>query len=166
MSNSWNSKHCLPILYHQTRPPHRGIHLIPQLKINLVQVETFCRGLSIDVDKTNVAELAECGRARWKIENETFNVLKTRGYNLEHNFGHGDNHLAAVLATLNLLAFAIHTACDLLEGLWRVARKAMAARYRFFDHIRTIVCYMVFPNWGALMRTLLTGQPPPAGLPP
>ena len=121
---------------------------------------------SIDVDKTNVAELAECGRARWKIENETFNVLKTRGYNLEHNFGHGDNHLAAVLATLNLLAFAIHTACDLLEGLWRVARKAMAARYRFFDHIRTIVCYMVFPNWGALMRTLLTGQPPPAGLPP
>lgn len=121
---------------------------------------------SIDVDETNVAELAECGRARWKIENETFNVLKTRGYNLEHNFGHGDNHLAAVLATLNLLAFAIHTACDLLEGLWRAARKAMAARYRFFDHIRTIVCYMVFPNWGALMRTLLTSHPPPTVLPP
>ena len=25
-----------------------------------------------------VAELAACGRARWKIENETFNVLKTK----------------------------------------------------------------------------------------
>ena len=37
----------------------------------------------------NVVELAACGRARWKIENETFNVLKTKGYNLEHNFGHG-----------------------------------------------------------------------------
>ncbi len=36
----------------------------------------------------SVAELAACGRARWKIENETFNVLKCSGYNLEHNFGH------------------------------------------------------------------------------
>ena len=41
------------------------------------------------VNAGNVAELAACGRARWKIENETFNVLKTNGYNLEHNFGHG-----------------------------------------------------------------------------
>lgn len=121
---------------------------------------------SIDVDETNVAELADCGRARWKIENETFNVLKTRGYNLEHNFGHGDNHLAAVLASLNLLAFAMHTVCDVLEAIWKAARKTIAARYRFFDHIRTIVCYMVFPNWGALMRTLIDGQPPPAVRPP
>jgi hypothetical protein len=46
-----------------------------------------------------VAELAACGRARWKIENETFNVLKTKGYNLEHNFGHGKKTLASVLVT-------------------------------------------------------------------
>ena len=36
---------------------------------------------------------AACGWARWKIENETFNVLKNNGYNPEHNFGHGkQNH--------------------------------------------------------------------------
>jgi hypothetical protein len=29
------------------------------------------------------------GRARWKIENETFNTLKNQGYNFEHNYGHG-----------------------------------------------------------------------------
>ena len=58
----------------------------------------------------NVAELAACGRARWKIENETFNVLKTNGYNLEHNFGHGKKTLASILVTLNLLAFGFHTA--------------------------------------------------------
>jgi len=45
---------------------------------------SFVTDLSIDA--SNVAELADCGRARWKIENETFNVLKTKGYNLEHNF--------------------------------------------------------------------------------
>jgi hypothetical protein len=57
-------------------------------------------------------ELAACDRARWKIENESFNTLKTEGYNLEHNFGHGKKHLSAVLATLNLLAFAFHTVAE------------------------------------------------------
>ena len=44
--------------------------------------------------------------AKAGIENETFNVLKTNGYNLEHNFGHGKEILASVLVTLNPLAFA------------------------------------------------------------
>jgi hypothetical protein len=59
--------------------------------------------------RDTVVERAACGRAPWKIENESFNVLKTQGYNIEHNFGHGKQNLAIVLATLNLLAFAIHT---------------------------------------------------------
>ena len=40
------------------------------------------------------------GRARWKSENETNNVLKTKGYHLEHNFGHGKENLCALLATM------------------------------------------------------------------
>jgi hypothetical protein len=52
----------------------------------------------LEVTRKIVAELAAGGRARWKIENETFNVLKTKGYNLENNFGHGKQHLATVLA--------------------------------------------------------------------
>ena len=63
----------------------------------------------LPVTRENVAELAACARARWKIENESFNVLKNRGYHLERNFGHGNEHLAALLACFNLLAFAIHT---------------------------------------------------------
>jgi hypothetical protein len=53
----------------------------------------------LPVAAANVAELAACGRARWKIENETFNVLKTNGYNLEHNFGHGRETLASLLVS-------------------------------------------------------------------
>jgi hypothetical protein len=30
------------------------------------------------------------GRARWKIENETFNTLKNQGYNFEHNYPYND----------------------------------------------------------------------------
>ena len=62
------------------------------------------------VSRENVEDIAACARARWKIENETFNVLINNGYHLEHNFGHGKQHLAMIFATLNLLAFAIHTA--------------------------------------------------------
>ena len=108
-----------------------------------------------------VAELAACGRARWKIENETFNVLKTNGYNLEHNFGHGKKTLASVLVTLNLLAFAFHTVCDRLEDLWIAAREAKRVRKRFFEHIRTITAYLVFPDWETLMTTLIKSKPPP-----
>jgi hypothetical protein len=68
---------------------------------------SFVTDLAVTAD--TVAELAACGRARWEIENETFNVLKTGRYNLEHSFGHGKETLADVLVALNLLAFAFHT---------------------------------------------------------
>jgi len=70
--------------------------------------EAFVTSLPLTVD--NVVEVAACARARWKIENESFNVLKNHGYHLEHNFGHGKQHLAQVFVLLNLLAFAFHAA--------------------------------------------------------
>lgn len=114
------------------------------------------------VSKDNVAELAACGRARCKIENETFNTLKTKGYNLEHNFGHGKHHLAAFLATLNLIAFAMHTVADLADASWREARKAVGTRRRFFEDLRALTTYLVFPSWALLVETLTAGKPPPA----
>lgn len=82
----------------------------------------------LPVHRDNVAELAACGRARWKIENETFNVLKTKGYDLERNFGHGKRHLTSTLATLDLLAFAVHTVCDLGDRAWKAARRELVVR--------------------------------------
>ena len=116
---------------------------------------------SLAVTRENVVEVAACARARWKIENESFNVLKNNGYHLEHNFGHGKQNLAMLFAAMNLLAFAMHAACDLIEGLWIKAREAKRARKRFFEHIRTITAYLVFPDWKTLMETLITSKPPP-----
>ena len=118
----------------------------------------------LPVSAANVAELAACGRARWKIENETFNTLKTKGYNLEHNFGHGKEHLSTLLATMNLIAFAMHTVADLVDAAWKAARAAVGARKRFFEELRSITTYLVFPNWPVLIETLITGKPPPTVL--
>ena len=116
---------------------------------------------SLPVARDTVAELVACARARWKVENESFNVLKSNGYHLEHNFGHGKQNLAMMFAAMNLLAFALHTICDGLEPLWTAARTAKRARTRFFEHIRTITAYLVFPNWTTLMQTLIDSRPPP-----
>ncbi len=116
---------------------------------------------SLPVTRDTVAELVACARARWKIENESFNVLKSNGYHLEHNFGHGKQNLAMMFAAMNLLAFALHTICDALEQFWINARTAKRARTRLFEHIRTITAYLVFPDWTTLMQTLIDSKPPP-----
>jgi len=115
----------------------------------------------LPVNAHTVADLASAGRARWKIENETFNVLKTKGYNLEHNFGHGKNNLSAMLATLNLIAFAIHTAAELADEAWKTAMKTAGARARFFNHLRSLTVFILFPSWKVLLDTLAFKAPPP-----
>ncbi len=116
----------------------------------------------LPVSTETVADLAACGRARWKIENETFNVLKTGGYNLEHNFGHGKETLANLLATLNLLAFAFHAVSQIAVLAWKNAVAARGASYRFFEHLRTITAYVIFPDW----HTLLVAIANPKARPP
>ena len=81
-------------------------------------------------------------------------MLKTNGYNLEHNFGHGKETLASVLVVLNLLAFAFHTAATLAALAWRQAVIARGATYRFFEHLRTITAYVVFQDWDHLLRSI------------
>ncbi len=116
---------------------------------------------SLPVCKNNVAEIAACGRARWKIENESFNVMKNHGYELEHSFGHGETFLAMTLAAFNLLAFAWHTALDLLEPPWQAARQAAAKRTSFFAHLLMLTAYAVFPSWQIFLESLATFTIPP-----
>ena len=118
----------------------------------------------LPVDERTVVDLADCARARWKIENETFNTLKNNGYNLEHNFGHGKLNLASVLVSLNLLAFAMHTACDIADPLWRKARDKIGPRYRFFSRLASVTEYLLFPSWDDLLMTLAFAKQAP--LPP
>jgi hypothetical protein len=116
---------------------------------------------SLPVSKHTVAEIVACGRARWKIENESFNVLKNHGYELEHNFGHGETFLAMTLAALNLMAFAWHTALDLVEPPWQAAREAAAKRTSFFAHLLMLTAYVVFPSWQVFLESLATFTIPP-----
>ena len=105
----------------------------------------------------NVAGWVAAGRARWKIENENNNVLKTKGYHLEHNFGHGKQHLAALLLTMNLLAFGLHTLLEVSDGSYQLIRTKVGARQKFFEHLRTLTTYLHFGTWAALLDFMMQG---------
>jgi hypothetical protein len=105
----------------------------------------------------NVADIAQAGRGRWKIENENNNVLKTKGYHIEHNFGHGKKYLAAFMLSLNLLAFLFHTVLEWCDDKYALLRKTLARRQTFFDDIRALTRYMVFENWHHLMDFMIRG---------
>lgn len=109
------------------------------------------------VTSDNAAGLAAAGRARWKIENESNNVLKNRGYHLEHNFGHGKKHLSSLLLTLNLLAFGLHTFLELADADYRLIRATLGARRRFFQHLEALTAYLHFGSWGDLMDFMMRG---------
>ena len=92
------------------------------------------------------------GRARWKIENEHHNVLKNRGYNLEHNFGHGNRHAADVFFLLNLLALQFHTILEYCDLEYRLTYSVFPARVAFFEALRVLIRRRYFSRWDEFLR--------------
>jgi len=109
------------------------------------------------VTNKNVEAIIECGRARWKVENENNNTLKTKGYHLEHNYGHGKKNLSSLLVTFILLAFLFHTLLDFMDGRYRLIRKKLPSRKTFFDDMRALTRYICFESWDALMSFMMEG---------
>jgi hypothetical protein len=121
------------------------------------------------LDRSNVEAVVQAGRARWKIENENHNTLKTKGDHLEHNYGHGQQPLAAVLLTLNLLAFLFHTVLGWVDHKYHRLRQALAARQTFFQDLQALTRYLLFESWDHLLDFMLQGleivvPPDPAGI--
>lgn len=107
------------------------------------------------IHQSNCEQIVEAGRARWKIENENNNTLKTKGYHLEHNFGHGSQHLSNTLMTLNLLAFLFHTVLTFMDRRYVLIRKDLRTRKEFFHHIKIITTYHYFQSWLDMMNFMI-----------
>ena len=121
--------------------------------------QTYQNSFATDHEITpdNALEIARAGRARWKIENENNNTLKTKGYHLEHNFGHGKQHLSSLLASMNILAFLLHTLLETGDKAYHLIREALGARKTFFEHVRALTHYQCFANWDEMMDFMLRG---------
>lgn len=111
----------------------------------------------------NVDIVMRGGRARWKIENETFNTLKNQGYHLEHNYGHGEHNLSVVLALLMMLAFLVDQTQQLCCPLFQAAWHKLGTKRHLWEEIRN--CFNAFRcnSMTELLTALVRGivrQPP------
>jgi len=85
------------------------------------------------------------GRARWKIENEKNNTFKTKGYHFAYNFGHGEQFLSSLRATL----------LDLMDDKFRLLLQKLPSRRRLFDDMKALTTYLCSDSWEHLLDFML-----------
>ena len=90
-------------------------------------------------------------------------ALKNQGYHLEHNFGHGDQHLSEAFFTLNLIAFFMHQIFELVDGLYQRVRTFFSSRRAFWDEVRSAFRLFLFTSWDQVLARM---NSPPQPLPP
>jgi len=138
----------------------------PDVRVNFVEyweskagkTQHFSWVTDFTVTSLNVASIMRGGRARWKIENETFNTLKNQGYHFEHNFGHGQKHLAVVFAVLMLLAFLVDQIQQLGDGLFQALLKKSKRLIRVRERMRAFVDTLELQSMAELYQALLAGR--------
>jgi len=102
-------------------------------------------------NRKNIHQLMLGGRARWKIDNETFNNLKNQGYHFEHNFGHGKNNLCTVMSFLMLLAFLIDQLQLICCDLYLDARRKALTFSNLWERMRSFFCYIELNTWESFL---------------
>ena len=103
-----------------------------------------------EVRRENAATIIGIGRSRWKIENEQFNVQKNHGYELEHNYGHGQRTLSMVFYMLNLLAFLAHKVLEFGDRLYQQCREGESRR-GLWTLLRSAFYYVAVESWEGLL---------------
>ena len=120
------------------------------------RVARFSWVTDLTITEENAWHLVRGGRARWKVENETFNTLKNQGYQFEHNFGHGRENLSVVFAMLMMLAFLVDQVQELCCGVFQAVRAKFTSRRSVWDHIRSHFRHFVFESMEHLYAVLLS----------
>ena len=121
--------------------------------------KTYTWITDIWVTKDNVKTIARGGRARWKIENETFNTLKNQGYYLEHNYGHGDKNLSVNMVTMMFTAFFID---QIQQACCQIFKKAFArVKERpsyLWEEVLCIFKYIQIDSWETIFLAIGEGK--------
>jgi hypothetical protein len=135
----------------------------PDVRVNFLEyMQTDPKGkeilfswvTNIRINQHNVFTLMRGGRARWKIENETFNTLKNLGYNFEHNYGHGKKYLSTILCLLMLLAFLIDQVQGIACSLFQTVKKQAGSYSSLWEKLRVLFQFLSIPSWEWLYQTI------------
>jgi hypothetical protein len=133
------------------------VNFIEYWEMSADKVQHFSWVTDLWVSRRNVYALMRGGRARWKIENETFNTLKNQGYNFEHNYGHGEQHLSVVFAILMMLAFLVDQVQQLCCALFQAVWAKLGSKRRLWERIRALFYDYAFASMRQLFEALWYG---------
>ena len=133
------------------------VNFIEYWEVSQDQVQHFSWVTDLRVSKRNVYPLMRGGRARWKIENETFNTLKNQGYNFEHNYGHGEQNLSVVFAMLMMLAFLVDQTQQLCCALFRAVWAKFGSKRLLWERMRALFYDYRLDSMRELLAALYVG---------
>jgi hypothetical protein len=133
------------------------VNFIEYWEIGADKVQHFSWVTDLRVSKRNVFHLMRGGRARWKIENETFNTLKNQGYNFEHNDGHGQQNLSVVFAMLMMLAFLVDQTQQLCCALFQAVWAKLGSKRLLWERMRALFYDYALESMRQLLEALLYG---------
>ncbi len=137
------------------------VNFIEYWEIGKDKVQPFSWVTDLRVSKPNVSKLMWGGRARWKIENETFNTLKNQGYNFEHNYGHGEHNLSVVFATLMMLAFLVDQTQQLCCALFQAVWAKLGSKRLLWERMRALFYDYALESMRQLLQALFYGVKKP-----
>ena len=109
---------------------------------------------NLPLSALTVERVMRAGRSRWQIENETFNTLKNQGYHFEHNYGHGTQNLATVLALLMFLAFTVDQIQQRCWELFRRVRAGLRTKAKLWESLRSLFKVLLLRTMEALYRQM------------
>jgi hypothetical protein len=133
------------------------VNFVEYWEISKDKTQHFSWVTDFTVTKLTVFAIMRGGRARWKVENETYNTLKNQGYHFEHNFGHGKKNLSVVFATLMMLAFLVDQVQQLACELFQAVLDKKGSRKRLWEHMRALFKTLEFASMEQLFKAILYG---------
>jgi hypothetical protein len=133
------------------------VNFIEYWEIHDDTVQHFSWVTDLRVSTRNVFHLMRGGRARWKIENETFNTLKNQGYHFEHNYGHGEQNLSVVFALAMMLAFLVAQTHQLCWALFQAVGAKLGSKRLLWERMRALFYDYALESMRQLLEALLYG---------
>jgi hypothetical protein len=137
------------------------VNFIEYWEIGAAKVQHFSWVTDLRVSRRNIFHLMRGGRARWKIENETFNTLKNQGYHFEHNYGHGTQNLSVVFAVVMMLAFLVDQTQQLCCALFRAVWTNLGSKRLLWERIRALFYDYSLESMHELLEALFYGLEKP-----
>jgi hypothetical protein len=133
------------------------VNLLEYWQVTGDEMLRFTWVTDIPITEANAYRIMRSGRARWKIENETFNTLKNQGYNFEHNYGLGEQYLSMVFVKIMMLAFLVDQAQQLCCALFQAVLKKAGSKKALWERMRSLFHCFKLESMEMLYRAILHG---------